>query len=394
MEYGQGTKRPQVGQLGPIRDDPEGGIVAPQLNASDGRPVSPYVARSPEPAGRRGFAIVLVAATVVALVGAACAPAGSVSSSPSHSSAPSPRPTSTGPMGPSGAGGPAARSGHQLVYEPELGLVLLLNGDQAGEEANGLVWGWDGAAWEIVDEDAPRVRSLGGTIYDPDDKTLVSYGGSTAEGCGRETWIRKDGWALFPVEPPKVCDHLALTWDAGHGVGVLFGGQSTDLTPHAETWTWDDAAWRQQVADGPSARIHHAMAEDPVRGRIVLFGGRGGSDLNDTWEWDGTSWSELTTASAPSPREGMRMAFDPVKRTVLLFGGLDGALQGLSDTWSWDGSAWTQLDVSGPTPRGHHAMAGDPVRGKVVLFGGSVQTNFGDTWEWDGAGWACVASCP
>jgi hypothetical protein len=34
------------------------------------------------------------------------------------------------------------------------------------------------------------------------------------------------------------------------------------------------------------------------RDRVVLFGGRGEwpNDLNDTWEWDGTTWREVVIA--------------------------------------------------------------------------------------------------
>jgi hypothetical protein len=38
------------------------------------------------------------------------------------------------------------------------------------------------------------------------------------------------------------------------------------------------------------------LAYDKQRDRIVLFGGRKGwpdGDLNDTWEWDGTSWRQV-----------------------------------------------------------------------------------------------------
>ena len=51
-------------------------------------------------------------------------------------------------------------------------------------------------------------------------------------------------------------------------------------------------AWILASTTGPSVRIHHAMAYDPERQVIVLYGGYGGGELilDDTWEWDGAAW--------------------------------------------------------------------------------------------------------
>ena len=67
------------------------------------------------------------------------------------------------------------------------------------------------------------------------------------------------------------------------------------------------------------------------------------------------------------------------------------------DTWEWDGTAWTQRSpASAPSPQQGHAMAYDAARGRVVLFGGHDSFRRGDTWEWD---FFCdpgesTASCP
>ena len=40
-----------------------------------------------------------------------------------------------------------------------------------------------------------------------------------------------------------------------------------------------------------STRSKHRMTYDPVRDRVVLFGGkRNEANLGDTWEWDGRRW--------------------------------------------------------------------------------------------------------
>src|ERR1035441_6585189 len=63
-------------------------------------------------------------------------------------------------------------------------------------------------------------------------------------------------------------------------------------------------SWTQRspLAPSPSAREHHAMAYDSVRGRTVLFGGYDGSSyLGDTWEWNGANWTQVAT-TGPSAR--------------------------------------------------------------------------------------------
>ena len=44
------------------------------------------------------------------------------------------------------------------------------------------------------------------------------------------------------------------------------------------------------------------MAYDPVTGQLVLFGGYrvgGDIDFNDTWTYDGTTWTEQSPATSP-----------------------------------------------------------------------------------------------
>jgi hypothetical protein len=56
------------------------------------------------------------------------------------------------------------------------------------------------------------------------------------------------------------------------------------------------------------------MAYDASRNRVVLF------SAGQTWEWNGTVWSQ-TAVMGPSLRSGTALAYDPVRRSVLLFGG-------------------------------------------------------------------------
>ena len=191
--------------------------------------------------------------------------------------------------------------------------------------------------------------------------------------------------------------------DTAHGTIVLFGGlgQGPPLASLADTWLWNGTTWTQAApATSPSARLGHAMAYDSFRHRVVLFGGAGGGFLNDTWEWDGTTWANVTPAAgapSPSPRTQSVMTYDAQRHRIVLFGGMH-AVAGsppvlLGDTWEWDGTSWTQATpATAPSARDGQLMVYDDAQQRVVLYGGFSA----ETWLWDGTSWTHVtpASSP
>ena len=109
-----------------------------------------------------------------------------------------------------------------------------------------------------------------------------------------------------------------MAYDSARGVTVLFGGYAYDggSQYHGDTWEWDGASWTQLSTGGPSPRRSHAMVYDTARGVTVLFGGfyySGGSHYyGDTWEWDGATWTSVP-GSAPPAQSGHVMAYDTAK---------------------------------------------------------------------------------
>jgi hypothetical protein len=132
-----------------------------------------------------------------------------------------------------------------------------------------------------------------------------------------------------------------------------------------------------------------ALAYDPATGNVVLLGGccKGvdATGRNDTWTWDGTTWTHQHPATSPPGRYGAAMAYDAATGTVVLFGGFRFPAA-RSDTWTWDGTTWTQQSpATRPGARWLASMAYDAATGTVVLFGGQSGgggTELGDTWTW------------
>jgi hypothetical protein len=195
-----------------------------------------------------------------------------------------------------------------------------------------------------------------------------------------------DGALVFYTPPPSRQVH-AMVYDAGRQRVVLFSGASNTGNDLNDTWEYDGTTWLQRTpATSPGVRQHHAMVYDAGRQRVVLFGGAlNGNPLNDTWEYDGTTWAQRTPATAPSERYGHAMAYDAGRQRVVLFGGITSDGFALNDTWEYDGTTWAQrTPATSPGARLNHAMVYDAGRQRVVLFGGFA---LNDTWEYDGTTW-------
>ena len=206
-------------------------------------------------------------------------------------------------------------------------------------------------------------------------------------------------WYPPPTPAPRAAPGLA--YDAATLTVVLFGGAGDSGLTYGDTWLWQNAWLQLFPATSPPPRQGAAMTYDGVAGNIVLFGGcSNNSDtctyLNDTWTWDGTTWTQQFPAQSPSPRVA-NMAYDAATKNVVLFGGTDSYSGGLlGDTWIWNGVAktWTQQNPSAsPAPR-LAPVAYDAATQMVVLFGGGIEhppgsggTAFGDTWNWNGTAW-------
>lgn len=193
-------------------------------------------------------------------------------------------------------------------------------------------------------------------------------------------------WGPAGVTGPTARYGHALAYDAQREVTVLFGGQGEHALL-SDTWEWNGSSWTQRLTDAPPARRHHTLAYDAVNHVTVLFGG-GTFDipLRDTWTWDGSQWS-AAASDGPAARFGHVMAFDEARHVVVLFGGTADEVDYFDDTWEWNGTAWQAWTGAGPSARAHAGMAWDPTRNVLVLFGGWNGERLGDTWEWDGTTW-------
>ena len=210
-------------------------------------------------------------------------------------------------------------------------------------------------------------------------------------------------WTFFPTDPPAPdTPPIRVTptgvYDSVRRRMVVFGGGGQSLLNDVWALKLDPSfGWTQLVpAPGPipSPRRLHGAVYDPVRDRMIVFGGADDADLrNDTWALQftgpsGATWAQLTPlGTPPAPRADFAMIYDPPGDRILLFGGFDGVSPPSlrrSDLWQLTLAGtpqWTQLAPgAGPTARSGHRAAFDPVRRRMVVFGGYDVTFLADTW--------------
>ena len=187
---------------------------------------------------------------------------------------------------------------------------------------------------------------------------------------------------------PSPRTHARMAYDAESQHSVLFGGRvNVDAATGRsyasdETWAFAAKRWTQLFPEhNPGARSVHSMTYDSKDDRIVLFGGRRESEvedgtptfLNDTWEWDGSDWTEVATSSAPDPRAYAGIAYDSARDRVVIFGGEVLTADALStnaiyDMWEFDGTDWTRIMAEGPHVRGP-LLTYDVGRDEIIMLG-------------------------
>lgn len=321
---------------------------------------------------------------------------------------------------------PSPRSGSAMAYDPLRQRIVLQGGSIALYVAATDLWEWDGTAWHLVTTSLPprtghqaawqrassrmlfyggyntafgplpggdrTVRSWDGAVWALESESdagswLASFGNSLVSVGIRGTyqWV-EHRWRRIGPPPPSATfiqpDAVSVVEDTVRQRLVLIdstGGQVQEF---------DGTSWFGPFACPFAQRIRTAVAFDPLRGVVVVFGGLSFAPLpsahNDTWEWNGSSWNARSLSTAPSPRWGAAIGFDPGLGALLLHGG--SALGGfpLADTWVLQASSWQQVPTA-TNPLASGRLALHEGEGHLYLGGAGL-------WQWTGTDWLQVSS--
>ncbi|MEM7534504.1 MAG: kelch repeat-containing protein [Chloroflexota bacterium] len=329
----------------------------------------------------------------------------------------------------------SGRHDHAMVYDAAREQTILFGGYMNRGDYLRDTWLWDGTRWTQQQTLNPPPARRGHTmVYHEANQEVLLFGGQGEDGELLNDLWSWDGqrWRkLTPVNTPSARTDHAMGYV--NNQIVLFGGygsldaETDTMTALNDSWVWSGGAagdigtWTAvDASTAPSSRFSHAISYDPALENLVLFGGQSTRDdtssiLNDMWQWDGATWSQLAPAASPPTLAGHTMVSDPTVGT-LLFGGQNAQGIGQDDLWIWDGNAWTQAVVqqsqavaqqtmtvsgmAGPSPaellalnatpraRVYQGMAYDAARAQLVVFGGAVSdplstADLADTWVLD-----------
>ncbi len=249
--------------------------------------------------------------------------------------------------------------------------------------------------FQVVRAAADGLEGFPSTERGADDGITVR-GGASVTAAGAGTWRRRN-----VTLAPDGTEYPAAVWDPLRSRIVRFGG-ARGGKPGGALWEWLGHDWLDpEIIDpegdgAPTARLAPQTTWDWQRRAVVMMGGSQVDVLNDTWSWNGSSWARLPDATVR--RLGGAMVPDPVGGGLLAFGGLgaDGGTEVSAERLSPSG-VWSNVDATGfPPARALGAIATDPNTGVSWLFGGaasaSADSALGDLWQFAGGKWTLLAS--
>jgi len=213
----------------------------------------------------------------------------------------------------------------------------------------------------------------------------------SALSLAAQGWV--DRTPTNPSASPGPRRNAAMCWDAAHNYVLMFGGEAAQYGVQ-DTWSWNGTAWTQyssavlpNIAPAPGYEFE-AMVFHPPTNEVVLFAG------NATWTWSGSNWIARPSATLPTSTYGspcfVAMGRDTARGETVFFvsGRFSNQASPTAETYLWDGFAWSPRATSTrPGPSGRVSMAFDPVAGRLLMQitgqGGGISTY----WEWTGTNW-------
>jgi hypothetical protein len=192
---------------------------------------------------------------------------------------------------------PPSRIEAAMAFDPSRGGVILVGGTAAGDKSD--IWLWSGNDWSQVWADQGWIFGASHALLPSPrgDGSLIDIANVAVYQFDNRSWTPYPGlgWPSDTGYVGNVTYAAALKRQAGF---VRFGDRG-------QTWTWlpgRDASWITLTPDcSPPSRwvnaYRPALAYDAGTQQVVLFGGL---DRNDTWTFDGETWTPATSIPLPA----------------------------------------------------------------------------------------------
>jgi len=213
----------------------------------------------------------------------------------------------------------------------------------------------------------------------PDAKTLAAE------------WVNRTPTASKPNAQPSGSEDASLVYDPIRNRVIVYGGKDDADLSQKDTWALDSTArtWEKLVTPGktPPVSEDHTTIYDPNSHRLLVFGGENGPTTNKLWALDLKTnvWKELTNNAVPR-RESHTAVYDSKGKRMVVFGGIDRLTPDLYEVWSMDldpasptFEKWQNITVLEGRPAGRidHAAVYDPIKNRMVFHGGWTKVRQG-----------------
>jgi hypothetical protein len=286
---------------------------------------------------------------------------------------------------------PVARSCFSATAAPTAGVLVWGGARACGVDVvvDNQLWSWDGAQWQASPGPPIEPRDDALLLPGPKEGALTLFGGRREGQAFDDVWVREsETWRRVEAEGgPGPIQHGAAALDPVRQRIVVFGG-AVGSTLGRKTHEWDGARWHEFEVEGPAPRVGHGMAWSRQDGGVLLYGGFADEQrFRDLWRWDGASWKRLAE-NGPTYTEGPVVA--QAERGLFVIGpGLDEPPPSTVAAWNWNGEAFVPAGAARPPLRIGAAAVYDRARGVLVLWGGSSGAGEPDAslWEFDGREW-------
>ncbi len=295
---------------------------------------------------------------------------------------------------------PVERYAHTANWDPVKQRLLLVGGWKKGYQGGGVLgdtWAFDPKTdqWEKL-KSTLRPRHAHTATWDPVKNRLMVVGGLGQGGMLKDAWAfdpKTDEWQELKStkDLPYWHGHTA-TWDPVKGRLLVVGGEGG-----SGTWALDPntGEWREiNSSKSPSARRGHTATWDPVKGRLLVVGGAVGStSLQDSWAFDPKTdeWQEIKSLKNPPPIYCPEATWDPFNQRLIVMGfnhELLGKTKKLShETWALDPKTdqWEEIkSAKMPPVRSGYQLVWDLVNKRLILAQGSgPRGSCKDSWSFD-----------
>jgi hypothetical protein len=290
---------------------------------------------------------------------------------------------------------PEARRNGTAIHDP-VGRRLIVFGGVSDSGHLNDVWAFDLAtlSWSRLEtRGTPPAARLGhDAVYDPQGHQMVVWAGQDNSRFFNDTWsldLTTLTWRdLSPPSRPQARYGSASVFDPLERRLLQFAG-FTDLSRRfqdTQAFDLDTSAWEDLTPSGekPQVRCLLTAAYDAANRRMIVYGGQRSGPLDDVWAFDigSRSWSDLTPSERP-PGRFFASSFIDRRGRFFVFGGRTAAGDD-NETWAFDleTGRWSRVEIPGPPARNGMMGAYVDDLDSFVFFGGiSGGRLLADVWE-------------